>query len=107
MKPFPKRKGEGRYAGVSMSPSSGKDGAILPGAASFLEGARLPAEPSEIAKRRVKVIQWYQERGEKVRFTARHFGFSPDTISRRGRAYQERGVAGLEPRRRRPRRLRQ
>ena len=72
-----------------------------------MEGARLPAEPSENAKRRFKVIQWYQERGEKVRFTARHFGFSPDTISRWVRAYRERGVAGLEPRSRRPRRLRQ
>ena len=41
------------------------------------EGARLSAEPSEIAKRRHRIIMWYQEHGQKVRLTARHFGFSP------------------------------
>lgn len=79
-------------------------GAILPGAAHL---ARLPAEPSETAKRCFKVIHWYQEHGGKVRLTARHFGFSPDTISRWVRAYREMGVFGLEPRSRRPRRVRQ
>ena len=79
-------------------------GAILPGAAHL---ARLPAELSETAKRRFKVILWYQEHGGKVRLTARHFGFSPDTISRWGWAYRAHGVAGLEPRSRRPRRVRQ
>ena len=69
--------------------------------------ARIPVEPSETAKRRLKVIQWYQEHGEKVRLTARHFGFSPDTISRWARAYAAIGVKGLEPRSRRPRRVRQ
>ena len=53
---------KGRYASVSMSTY----GAILPGAARL---ARLPAEPSETAKRRLKVIQWYHEHGEKVRYT--------------------------------------
>ena len=91
---------KGRYASVSMS----THGAILPGAARL---ARLPAEPSETAKRRLKVIQWYQEHGEKVRLTARHFGFSPDTISRWVRAYAVAGVQGLEPKSRRPRRVRQ
>jgi len=89
----------GRYAGVSMSIY----GAILPGAGRL---ARLPAEPSAEASRRLKVVQWYQEHGGKVRLTARHFGFSPDTISRWRRAYMERGLAGLEPRSRRPRRVR-
>jgi putative transposase len=79
-------------------------GAILPGAAHL---ARLPAEPSETAKRRLKVIQWHQEHGGKVRLTARHFGFSPDTISRWARAFAKVGTKGLEPRSRRPRRVRQ
>lgn len=78
-------------------------GAILPGAARL---ARLPAEASETAKRRIKVIQWYEGHREKVRLTARHFGFSPDTISRWVRAYEEKGVVGLEPRSRRPRKVR-
>lgn len=79
-------------------------GAILPGAARL---AQLPAEPSETAVRRLKVILWYQEHRSKVRLTARHFGFSPDTISRWVRAYAMAGVRGLEPRSRRPRRMRQ
>lgn len=91
---------KGRYASVSMSIY----GAILPGAAHL---ARLPAEPSETAKRRLKVILWHQEHGGKVRLTARHFGFSPDTISRWARAYAGAGIRGLEPRSRRPRRVRQ
>ena len=91
---------KGRYASVSMS----RYGAILPGAAHL---ARLPAEPSETAKRRLKVIQWYQEHGGRVRLTGRRFGFSPDTISRWARAYTEVGIKGLEPRSRQPRRMRQ
>lgn len=91
---------KGSYAGVSMS----INGAILPGAARL---ARLPAEPSESAKRRLKVIQWYEEHGRRVRLTARHFGFSPDTISRWVRAYEEKGSVGLEPRSRRPQNVRQ
>lgn len=79
-------------------------GAILPGGAQL---ARLPAEPSETAKRRWKVIQWYEEHGEKVRLSARHFGFSPDTVSRWARAYGATGMRGLEPKSRRPVRVRQ
>lgn len=91
---------KGRYAGVSMSVY----GAILPGAARL---ARLPAEPSTEATRRWKVIWWCQEHGGKVRLTARHFGFSPDTISRWVRAYASEGLRGLESRSRRPKRVRQ
>jgi putative transposase len=91
---------KGRYAGVSMNIY----GAILPGVRRL---ARLLAEPSETAKRRYKVIQWYEEHGEKVRLTARHFGFSPDTISRWVRVYAELGVGGLEPKSRRPHKVRQ
>ncbi len=76
----------GQYAGVTMSVY----GAILPGAA-----------------RRWRVIQRCEEHGGRVRLTARHFVVSPDTISRWLRAYREGGVAGLEPRSQRPKRVRQ
>ena len=79
-------------------------GAILPGAARL---ARLPAGPSAEATRRFKAVQWCQEHGRRVRLTARHFGFSPDTISRWVRAFAAKGVAGLEPQSRRPKRVRQ
>ena len=89
---------KGRYAGVSASIYV----AILPGAGCL---AGLPAEePSETARRRLKVMVWH---GGRVRLTARHFGYSPDTISRWARSYGEEGIAGLEPRSRRPRRVRQ
>ncbi len=42
-----------------------------------------------------------------MRLTARHFGFSPDTISRWARGHATRRMEGLEPRSRRPRRVRQ
>lgn len=78
--------------------------AMLPGAARL---ARLPAEPSTEAKRRLNVIRWYDEHGRRGRLTARHFGFSPDTISRWVRAYQQSGVGGLEKGSRRPKKVRQ
>ena len=79
-------------------------GAILPGATRL---ARLPAEPSAEAKRRLDVIRWYEGHGGRVRLTARHFGFSPDTVSRWVRAYNEYGSSGLEKGSRRPKRVRQ
>lgn len=91
---------KGRYAGVSMSTY----GAILPGAARL---ARLPAEPTAEAARRWKVVQWYGEHGGRVRQTARHFGFSPDTVSRWVAAYLGAGLRGLEPKSRRPKSVRQ
>ena len=78
-------------------------GAILPGAARL---ARLPAEPTAEATRRLKIVKWYEEHNG-VRLTARHFGYSPDTISRWVRAYKKGGVPGLEPKSRRPKRVRQ
>ncbi len=82
----------------------GTYGAVLPGAGRL---ARLPAEPSLEASRRLKIVLWCEEHGGKVRLAARHFAFSPDTVSRWRRAYRERGVSGLEGRSRRPKRVRQ
>jgi len=63
--------------------------------------------PSAEAKRRLDIIRWYEGHGRKVRLTARHFGFSPDTVSRWVRAYREYGPSGLEKGSRRPKRVRQ
>ncbi|NIN68664.1 MAG: DDE-type integrase/transposase/recombinase [Anaerolineae bacterium] len=79
-------------------------GAVLPGATRL---ARLPAEPSGEAKRRLNVIRWYEGHGRRVRLTARYFGFSPDTVSRWVRAYRQYGPSGLEKGSRRPKRVRQ
>jgi transposase InsO family protein len=78
--------------------------AILPGAARL---ARLPAEPSSEAKRRLLVVNWYEQHGRKARLAARHFARSPDTICRWVRNYQQYGPAGLETGDRRPRNVRQ
>src|SRR2546425_7124991 len=91
---------KGRYAGVSMRLHK----ATLPGAARL---ARLPAEPSSEAKRRMTIISWFEEHDRRVRLTARHFGFSPDTISRWANAYRRWGAGGLEKGSRRPKNVRQ
>jgi len=77
---------------------------MLPGAARL---ARLPAEPSPEAKRRMTIVKWYQEHHRKLRLTARHFGFSADTIHRWVDGYQQYGPSGLENGSRRPRTVRQ
>jgi putative transposase len=78
--------------------------AILPGVARL---ARLPAEPSAEAKRRLLVVYWYEEHGRNARLTARHFGRSPDTVGRWVQSYRQYGPAGLETGSRRPRNVRQ
>lgn len=66
----------------------------------------LATEPSATALHRVAVIRWYEEHGRGVRLTARHFGYSPDTVSRWVRAFVERRMVGLEDRSRRPKKVR-
>ncbi len=92
---------KGRYTGVSMSIY----GAIMPGVGRL---AGLPAlEPSVTVRQRLKVMEWHDGHGGGVRLTARHFGYSPDTISRWVRSYRKGGIAGLEPHSHRPKRVRQ
>ena len=78
--------------------------ATLPGAARL---ARLPAEPSPEAKRKAAIVMWYLEHNRKQRLTARHFGYSPDTIRRWANGYERSGAIGLETGSRRPRNVRQ
>ena len=77
---------------------------MLPGAARL---ARLPAEPSAEAKRRMTVVKWFQEHDRRLRLTGRHFGFSPDTVSRWVNGYEQYGLGGLETGSRRPKNVRQ
>lgn len=78
--------------------------ALLPGAARL---ARLPAELSAEAKRRLLAVNWYEEHNHNARLTARRFGRSPDTICRWVRSHRQYGPAGLESGSRRPRNVRQ
>lgn len=64
------------------------------------------AAPSPAALHRYDVVRWYEEHGQVVRLAARHFGHSPDTVSRWARAFADHGMRGLEDRSRRPRRVR-
>ena len=77
---------------------------MLPGAARL---ARLPVEPSAEAKRRMTVVKWFQEHDRRLRLTGRHFGFSPDTVSRWVNGYEQYGPGGLETGSRRPKNVRQ
>lgn len=77
---------------------------MLPGAARL---ARPPAEPSAEAKRRLLVVNWYEDHGGNARLTARHFARSPDTVCRWVGSYRQYGPTGLETGSRRPRNVRQ
>jgi transposase InsO family protein len=66
----------------------------------------LHLDPSAKARARLEVLEWHRSHGAVVRLTARHFGYSPDTISRWVRAFADRRLAGLEDRSRRPRTVR-
>src|SRR5947209_16406589 len=91
---------KGRYAGVPMRAHR----AVLPGAARL---ARLPAEPSPEAKRRMSAVKWYLEHDRRLRLTGRHFGFSPDTVRRWVDYFERSGIGGLENGSRRPKNVRQ
>lgn len=64
------------------------------------------AGPSPAALHRFEVVRWCEDHGGQVRLTARHFGYSPDTVSRWVRAFAERHMPGLEDRSRRPKKVR-
>lgn len=64
------------------------------------------AAPSAAAEHRFEVVRWYEQHGRQVRLTARHFGHSPDTVSRWVRAFALRQMRGLEDRSRRPKQVR-
>lgn len=64
------------------------------------------AAPSPAALHRYDVVRWYEEHGRGVRLTARHFGHSPDTVSRWVHAFAARGMRGLENQSRRPKQVR-
>lgn len=79
-------------------------GTALPGTARL---ARIVlTETSSVAQHRFEVVRWYEDHGRSVRLAARHFGFSPDTISRWTQAFAAKGIRGLEDRSRRPRGVR-
>lgn len=66
----------------------------------------LAQDPSPVALHRFDVVRWYQAHGRVVRLTARHFGYSADTVSRWVRAFALRRIAGLEDKSRRPKKVR-
>jgi putative transposase len=88
-------------------------GAILPGAGAVARlfpsatvagqaERRLPPD----ARRRLRVIRWYEDHGHNARLTCRHFHWSPSTFYLWLHRYQREGLAGLEDRSRRPHRVR-
>jgi transposase InsO family protein len=77
---------------------------LLPGLAA--EG-RKEAVLSPNGGRRLKVVRWYEEHGRNLSLTARHFNYSRSTLHIWLKRYKASGIAGLEDRSRRPRRVRQ
>ena len=94
---------KGRYNGCHMTIY----GAILPGAASIARSAALVSSLTERAKYKVKVLDWHKDHHQNLSLTARHFGIGRMTLYRWVRRFKHYGVAGLNERSRRPKRLRQ
>jgi len=76
----------------------------------FIKGTtwmpRLLSGPSEKARRRLEVLDWHHDHGRFVRLTARHFGYSPDTISRWAKTFYSGKLHDLEDKSRRPKKVR-
>lgn len=64
-------------------------------------------ELSREAKRRLKMLEWYEAHDRNARLTCRHFGVSPDTFYRWKRRYNLQDLRSLEDRSHRPRQVRQ
>lgn len=89
-------------------------GEVLPGTAQVARllprqaaAAAVPVRPSADARRRWAWIRWYQDHGQQLRLTCRHFDISSATFYLWYRRYQQEGAGGLEDRSRRPRQVRQ
>lgn len=99
----------GRY-GAAMSVY----GSIIPGGPTLTrllpelaaEG-RKETQLSSNARRRLKAVRWYEERGRNAGLTARHFGHSRSTFHIWLKRYEASGVKGLGDSSRRPHRVRQ
>lgn len=61
-----------------------------------------PLYLSREAKRRLKVIEWYEVHGHNASFAARHFGVSRTTFTKWKKRFDEGGPGGLEDASRRP-----
>ena len=77
---------------------------ILPRAKTIL---RISVGLSDRAKQRSKWVGWYYTHGKNKRFTARHFGLSPNTVYKWLKRYDHHNLKSLENLSTRPRRYRQ
>ncbi len=89
-------------------------GAILPGARAVdrllpraAQAARAGPTLSRPARQRLKMLQWYEDRGHNASLTCRRFGVSRDTFYRWWRRHRRAGPRALEDRSHRPERVRQ
>jgi len=80
-----------------------RTGVIIPG----LSSIRTTTTLSKAAKQRLKWIDYYHRHGNNARLTCRHFGIHHRTFYRYYQRFKGEGLAGLEARSERPKRVRQ
>ncbi len=81
-------------------------GTILPGARVIAWSSALTDKLTEQAKHRIKILDWYKERGNNSSLTARHFGIGRMTLHRWLKRFKKLGVIGLNEYSRKPKNVR-
>ena len=94
--------GKGRYAGRHMTIYA----SVLPGAVSIARWAQRVENLEEIAKHRLKILDWHRSRNNNISLTARRFSLDRRTIRRWQKRFAERGPIGLNDQSKKPHRLR-
>lgn len=93
---------KGRYSGRHMTIY----GYVLPGAVGLARWATKTENISEVAKQRLKVLDWLRAHGNNISLTARHFGITRETVGIWEKKLQKYGIAGLNDGSHRPKTLR-
>lgn len=93
---------KGRYNGCRMTIY----GTVTPKARSIASWAWRIESLTEIAKKRIKILDWHKKRGKNISLTARHFGLTRYTLREWLKRFKQSGILGLNERSRRPKNLR-
>lgn len=82
-------------------------GSVMPGAGRIANWAQRVEKLTSEAKHRLKILDWHMRHGENISLTARHFGLERKTVRRWRDRFRQTGIAGLNNKSCRPKRMRQ
>ena len=81
-------------------------GSILPGAASLAHWAFKIDNASEMAKQRLRVVDWLRAHKNNISLASRHFGLGRETVREWLKRFNQSGMPGLNDKSRRPKNIR-